>query len=239
MNNNEKHNNEFKKHTIKVAVTSVISTLLFVAFLLLFVLFSLKNCDKENNAFITSYNSSLSMKYNYDSEQLDKRFKSIVNQELSFEGFEDEVTDIVAVTYIDNYPNSFSLDISSTCGNTLYFYQLEVYAYTGDKASYDNFVAYLLSLITNDRLEGDCTLERLEVVDEPITTSKNSYKCVIGKSQTNAKYVFGYYYENNQYYIYQNKEMNGDPFSGQPSLTIDTDGLLYSYYKKISHDIFL
>lgn len=234
MNNNEKHNNEFKKHTIKVAVTSVISTLLFVAFLLLFVLFSLKNCDKENNAFISSYNSSLSMKYNYDSEQLDKRFKSIVNQELSFEGFEDKITDIVAVTYIDNYPSSFSLDISSKCGNTLYFYQLEGYAYTGDKISYDNFVGYLLSLTSNDRLEGNCTLERLEVVDEPITTSKISYKCVVAKSSTNVKYAFGYYYQNNNYYVCNNEAYvrNVDFFTSNTITVISNQSPLYNFYQK-------
>ena len=46
-------------------------------------------------------------------------------------------------------------------------------------------------------------LGRVEAADKVIPTSKSSYKRIIGKSITNNRYVYGYYYENNHYYIYE------------------------------------
>lgn len=88
----------------------------------------------------------------------------------------------------------------------------------------------LIVIVIKYRLDGNSALERLEVVDEVIITSKSSNKCSIGKSITNNKSVYGYYYENNQYYINQNIEMNNiNPFSGEPTLVVGMDNPLYGY----------
>lgn len=229
-------NKEFRKKTINVSVISVISTLVFVAFLLLFVLFALKNCAKENNASVSSGDMPSSIKYDYDSELLNSKLKALVNHELSFNGFEDEATDIIAVTYLDNYPTNFTLNISSLKGTNLYFYCLEEYEYKGDISNCSNFVDYLLTLNMNNRIEGNSSLERLELVEERITTSKSSYKCVVGQSSTNSKYLFGYYYEENNYYIYIKKDCTSgtNPFISNPSKTITNQDPLFKYYQLLS-----
>ncbi len=62
----------------------------------------------------------------------------------------------------------------------------------------------------------------------------------------NNRYVYGYYYENNRYYIYQNIEMNNvDLFGGEPTLVVGEGNPLYGYYaysaykNKITHTCLL
>lgn len=229
-------NKEFRKHAFKIAAISVISTLAFVAFLLLFVLFSLKNCAKENNASANSSDISSSIKYDYDSELLDSKFKAIVNNELSFNGFEDKVNDIVMVTYVDNFPSNFSLSISCRKETNLYSYHLEEYEYPANISGYNNCIDYLLTININNRLDGSCSLERLETIEEQIITSKSFYKCVIGQSSTNGKYLFGYYCEENNYYAYSKKAYTPgtDPFVSNPSKTITNQDPLFKYYQSLS-----
>ena len=176
-NSDREDNKEYRKKVIKIAVTSVISTLVFVAFLLLFVLFALKNCAKENNASVSSGDMSSSIKYDYDSELLNSKLKALVNHELSFNGFEDEVTDIIAVTYLDNYPTNFTLNISSLKGTNLYYYCLEEYEYKGDISNCSNFVDYLLASNVNNRIEGNSSLERLDVSNFDTSNVQTMTQC--------------------------------------------------------------
>ena len=48
------------------------------------------------------------------------------------------------------------------------------------------------------------------------------------------KYFSGYYYQDNQYYIYQHQELTSNQFNQNADLIIDTNNPLYTYYQKLN-----
>lgn len=219
-----------KKYTFKVAFISVFCTLLFIIILLLFVLFGLQKCSSRSSG--SSMGNSSSMKYNYDNEKIDNTFKSIVKNQLFVDGFDDDtLTDVISVTYSDTSA-SFNLNIEVRSDTKVYYYRLSNYPYSG----FDNFVPYLLSLDLNTKLslnEGDISIDTYLPTSETITTDKQC-KCLISSdmSATN-KYFSGFYYQNNEYYIYQHIELTSNPFSETPNQIIGLDSPLYGYFQKL------
>lgn len=228
-------NKDLRKYTLKIVITTVISTLLFIAALLLFVLFGLKNCSGGNCE--SSNQSSLVMKYDYDAVKLDNKFKTIVKSyREDVNGFSaDTLSEVKAVTYVDDYDNGkFSLSISVTnTTDKLYFYKLENCIYPNNQNNFNNLIEYLLLDDTpNIFLDGDASIGECTLVNEAITTNKEC-KYVIS-SNGNTKYLDGFYFENNQYYVYCHQSMSSKPFDESPTQTVGLDNLLYKYYFNIS-----
>ena len=143
---------EESKKTLKTVVISIICTLLFVVLLLLLVIVCLKNCSNKGN-------SKSSLEPPLDSEtnkRINDVFIDIVNKQMTFDGYDsDELLGVVVVSYIDNYPTDFNLNIIVNSDSKVYYYNAEDINYPEDKNGYDNFVSYLLLDSNNHILNGN------------------------------------------------------------------------------------
>ena len=237
MDNNNKENkkeyledNKEKKHsTIKVVVISVISTLLIVAIILLLTLLGLKKCSSSNN----KNNSELPI----DTERNNKIsdvFKDIVNKQMIFDGYDaDTLKSVNVVAYQDNYPSNFNLNIVISSESKVYYYYASDVNYPSDKNGYDNFVSYLLKEDNNHILDGNISLSVLDKTNASFNTSKSSYKAVISKDAGDNKYLSGFTYEDNSFFIYQKRLLTEgeDPFTGVGDQKISNDSPLFDYYR--------
>jgi hypothetical protein len=225
----EEKEQDKKKYTLKVVVTTVIATLLLIAILLLCVLFGLKNCSNKNNG-----NQSTSSQIVKD-EELNNRFLDIVKKQMVGDGYdEDTLTQVVVVTASDNYPNSFTLDITVKSNSKLYYYSASDVNYKdidGNKDSYSNLVSYL-KLDKSDYLDGDISLLSETISDIHITTTKQG-KWTIGVNTSNEYHLSGYYLEDNTFHIYHKRLVNevDDPFIDTvEDYLVKSGNLLYDYY---------
>ena len=226
-------NQEENKKTFKTVIISVSSTLLFVIIVLLLVLLGLKQCSRvPNNS--SSSSSSSEPTYNYDNELLNNQFIKIVNYERLVGGFDEAPTDVVAITYIDNYPNNFNISITAKAGNTLYYYHLDNYPYSGDVSNYDNCIGYILSIDISDRLDGSASIVKSTATSETIVTDKGNHYVISDADPI--KYFSGFYFLENKYYVYNHVSFtSGDnPFNQSPTLEVDTNHLLFSYYQSLN-----
>ena len=237
MDNDNKENkkeyledNKEKKHsTIKVVFISVISTLLIVAIILLLTLLGLKKCSSSNN----KNNSELPI----DTERNNKIsdvFKDIVNKQMIFDGYDaDTLKSVNVVAYQDNYPSNFNLNIVISSESKVYYYYASDVNYPSDKNGYDNFVSYLLKKDNNHILDGNISLSVLDKTNASFNTSKSSYKAVISKDAGDNKYLSGFTYEDNSFFIYQKRLLTEgeDPFTGVGDQKISNDSPLFDYYR--------
>ena len=223
-----------RKYTLRVAATSIVCTLLFVATLLLLVLLSLKNCSSQqgNSSSILSSGP----RYDYDNTKLDNVFKTIVKNQVKVDlGVEDPINEILAVNYVDT-DNKFTLDIDARIGDKVYYYHASNVEYS----NHGTFVEYLLTLDTNQTLPIITTGEEtsvtwLDKTEERLTNEVVGAHYVICSSD-NPKYLSGFYFnsESNEYYVYQKMELtNTDAFPSNPSVKIGLDNPLYGYYQEI------
>ena len=86
----------------------------------------------------------------------------------------------------------------------------------------------------NGLIQGDENgVSLLPISNERLVNEKStSYIITNGAS---SKYLSGYYFENNQYYVYQNKQLStNDPFSEEPNMVIGLDDPLYGYYQSLN-----
>ena len=234
-NNKEQkqQNNDDKKKTLKTVITSIVCTLLFIIILLLLVLLGLKKCNKDNSGLPSSGGSlDSSIKYDYDVSKIDDVFKKIVKNQLHVDGFdEDPLKDVISVTYSDT-TTSFNLNIEVRSDTKVYYYRLSNYPYSG----FDNFVPYLLSLDLDIKLslnEGTISLDTYLPTLETITTDKRCKYLISSNMSGTTKYFSGYYYQDNQYYIYQHQELTSNPFNEASNQVINLDSPLYGYYQSL------
>ena len=224
---------ELAKRDLKIVITSIVCTLLFIIILLLLVLLSLKNCSsiKGDHGSYSSSSSSNPPAYNYDNESLNKQFIKIVNYERLVGGFDEAPTDVVAITYIDNYPNNFNISITAKAGNTLYYYHLDNYSYSGDTSSFDNCIGYILSININDRLDDSASIVKSTATSETIVTDKGNHYVISDADPI--KYFSGFYLDNNEYKVYNYIEFtSGDnPFNTESSFKVNSSSPLYGYYQ--------
>ena len=111
--------------------------------------------------------------------------------------------------------------------------------YPEDKSRFDNLISYLLledtpDIFTNGDLETTFSCDPFIPTIEAITTDK-VYKYVISNNIVGTiKYIDGFYYENNQYYVYHHQEMaDNNPFAKEPNQLVGLDDPLYGYYQSI------
>lgn len=242
----QQDNKKQARRTLKTVMVTVVCTLLVVIILLFVVLICLKGgCNKNKS---NSSNTSSSYTKIYDNKKLDIVFKKIVNQRLIVNGFDtDNLKDVYAVSYIDNYPNSFSLSISvSSESSKMYYYSLDNTSYPDNKDGYDNFVSYLLSIDSNNDMNyllepGTGINDNVSLVYEDIlinerinNTSKANNRYYL-TSDSGDKHLTGYYVENDIYHVYQYEAYldNTDPFIND-GFVIDINNPLYGYYKRLS-----
>ena len=219
-----------KKYTLKVVITTVIATLLLIAILLLCVLFGLKNCSGHSK-------DNTSSELSIDTERNNKItdvFKDIVNKQMTFDGYDaDELKSVVAITYEDSYPTKFNLNIIVNSDSKVYYYYASDVNYPDNKDGYDNFVSYLLKEDNNHILDGNISLSVLDKTNASFNTSKSSYKAVISKDIGDNKYLSGFTYEDNSFFIYQKRLLTEgeDPFNGVGDQKVSSDSPLFDYYR--------
>ena len=231
---NKQNNKEQKKEQRNVLISTIIKivcVVLLLAVIALFIIFGVKRCSKNNSS-----NSEPSSNEIYNNDQLNNIFKYLVSKKINKEGLGDQINSVITVTYSDNYPNNFSLNISGYNDNKIYYYEITDYSYPSNKEGYDNFVSYLLLNNNYQSLTGNINLGSINRDNYSVTTSKTSNKYVVGKSPTDKRFLFGYYLDNDSYYAYNNKlvEDNVDPFVSSPDLVINNQNLLYNYYQYLN-----
>ena len=227
---------EKREQTLKVVITSSICTLLFIVILLLLVLLGLKKCQPVSNGDTSNSSSSSQPVDTERNNRITDVFKDIVNKQMQLDGFDsDDIKNVVAVIYEDNYPTQFGLNIIVNSETKVYYYYASDVNYPEDKSGYDNFVSYLLMNTSNHVLNGDITLSLSDKTNEVINTSKTSYKAIISKSASNDKYLSGFYYENNNFFVYQKRLIvdSQEPFTGVGNQRIDNLSPLYDYYRDL------
>ena len=245
---------EENKKTLKTVVTSVICALLFIIILLLLILLGLKKCmGRVPDIGDSSNNDNTSSEYVeiYDNVTLNDVFKKIVSRHL-FINFDEnkEMSDIIAVTYTDNYPNKFDLSITACTEDEVFFYSITNCVYQNNVDGYDNLVTYLLKqdkaepqhlVFMSDSEIGDLDfsvdLSRAnKTTAEVITTNKANSHFVTSITPSSVKYISGYYYQDNKYYVYDRLEYTdqNNPLGNNEGTLIDDTSLLYGYYLRLS-----
>ena len=235
VNEGKELDQEQDKKTFKTVTITVGSTLLFVIILLLLVLLGLKQCSRVPNN--PSSGTSSEPTCNYNTELLNNQFLKIVNFERQAIGYEEAPSKVVAVSYTDNYPNNFSISITATAGNTLYYYNISNYSYSGDTSSYDNCIGYISTLDITARLDSVGAVQTIQsstVTNETIETDKGNHYVI--SSATPLKYFSGFYLDNNQYKVYNYIEFtSGDnPFNTESSFKVNSNAPLYGYYQSLN-----
>ena len=217
---------EESKKTLKTVVISVICTLLFVVLLLLLVILCLKNCSGKGSSGPSSSEQPIDTETN---AKINKSFLDIVERQMFFDGYDaDELKSVVAVTYQDD-ATTFDINIIASSDTKVYFY----YGEDVNKTENVDFVSYLLDYDTNQALDGNVSLALLDKVDSSINTSKTTYKGVISKTASNDKYLSGFSYADNSFFIYQKRLITEgvDPFTGEGDQKISLGEPLYDYYR--------
>ena len=234
MEEEKKTNN--KKDAFRVAIISSGATLLLIIIVLLLVLLGLKQCSRVTNNNSSSSTSS-EPTYNYDNELLNNQFIKIVDYERLMLGYEEAPSKVVAVSYTDNYPNSFSIDITAKAVNNIYHYRLDNYSYGGDTSSYDNCIGYISTLDITSRLDAGGSTQTIRtsaITNETIVTDKGNHYVISNADPI--KYFSGFYLDNNEYQVYNYIEFtSGDnPFNTESSFKVNSSSPLYRYYQSLN-----
>ena len=164
-------------------------------------------------------------------------FREMVKKNIQYNGFDnDELDKVMAVTYEDNYPDSFSLKLSVTSETKVYYCVVNDYPYDGNKEEYNDFVSYLLLDTTEYKPTNSYTeLHPYAKTETRVNTSKTVNRYVIGETSSEPKdnYLYGLYRENNEFYVYQDKlvEEGIDLFLNPSNQVIKSDSILYDYYQ--------
>ena len=221
----EENSGESKK-TLKTVVISVICTLLFVVLFLLLVILCLKNCSGKGSSGQTSSEQPIDTETN---AKINKSFLDIVERQMFFDGYDaDELKSVVAVSYKDE-TTTFDINIIASSDAKVYFY----YGEDVNKTENVDFVSYLLDYDTNQALDGNVSLALLDKVDSSINTSKTTYKAIVSKTASDDKYLSGFSYADNSFFIYQKRLITEgvDPFTGEGDQKISLGEPLYDYYR--------
>lgn len=219
-------NQKEDKNKNKVVVPVI--TILLLIILILLILFGLKNCKGCSASPIDLSSSKIK-----DEDDLDDKFKRMVNKEREFGGLIEEVNKVIAITYKDNYPNNFSINITAASNNYLYHYELNDYSYPINKSGYKDMVSYILSIDISNRLDGGI-LNTTIITNDKIINDKEAKYIVSTNEMGSIKYLSGYYLKNNEYHIYNKKIINSeDPFNEVEDQLIKQNDQLYNYYQSL------
>ena len=190
---------------------------------IVFLICYLKGCLPFNNKPNTSL-SSTSTPIDYTQGlKLDNKFRELVQTQMEYDGYDNqELKDVIAVTYVNNTPTSFNLSISAATDSRLFNLKIENVQY---KEGNDTLVSYLLC---NNEIEGDTDLYSEELFSD-VESTQNS-KSVISVSNSGIKHRTGYALVGTEYVIDQLEEYD----SNIHSQTIKQDDALYNYYRYLN-----
>ena len=226
---------EDDKSSSKKAISIFIAIDILLVIIII-VLLCLKSCKDNNNQESNNNNKEPEIdlvRFN----KITDVFKGIVKKNMEFNLYNDDPLDkAIAVSYIDNYPNNFTLNISVTSATKMYYCTVTDYLYDGNKEEYSNFIDYLLLDTTEYKVShGTNGVTKTTLTDDKITTSQSVNKYVISESDSDPKdkYINGFYQANNEFYIYQNilLEDGINPFTKPSNQVIKSDSPLYDYYR--------
>ena len=226
----EQPNQEEKSSTKKIVSIFIGLDILLVIIVVL--LLCLKGCKADNNQSNTEPVIDM-VRVN----KITDVFRKMVKKNIQYNGFDnDELDKVMAVTYEDNYPDNFSLKLSVTSESKVYYCEVTDYPYDGNKEEYNDFVSYLLLDTTEYRPTiGHVELHPNSKTDTRINTSKSVNRYVISETSSEPKdnYLYGFYKENNEFYVYLDKLIveGTDPFSNPSNQVIKNDSPLYDYFR--------
>ena len=225
---------EDDKSSSKKAISIFIAVDILLVIIII-ILLLLKSC-KDNNQESNNNNKEPEIdlvRFN----KITNVFKGIVKKNMEFNLYNDDPLDkVIAVSYIDNYPNNFTLNISVTSATKMYYCTVTDYPYDGNKEEYNNFLDYLLLDTTSYNVgSGIPNLNSTLISDIKIETSKSVNKYIISENEHDPtdKYIDGFYLDNNEFHIYQNESYNApnDPFIKVSKQVIASGSPLYDYYQ--------
>ena len=228
----EQQNQEEKSSTKKIVSIFIGLDILLVIIVVL--LLCLKGCKVDNSQSNTELEIDM-VRVN----KITDVFKGMVKKNIQYGGYTDDNLDrVMAITYTDNYPNNFSLNISVTSETKVYYCVVSEYPYEGNKEQYSDFVSYLLLDTTEYKpTKSGCELHPYSKTDNRINSSKSVNKYAIGETSSEPKdnYLYGFYQENNEFYVYQDKLVTEgvDPFSNPSDQIIKSDAPLFDYYRAL------
>ena len=232
--NNQKPMQEEKKpHKKAISIFIAVDILIVIIIILLLCL---KNCKPVPNQDSNGEQPIDTVRVN----KITDIFRSIVKKNMDYVSITDnDIDKVVAITYSDNYPNTFNLNISVTTESNLYYLTISDYTYDGNKEEYNNFLDYLLLDTTEYKVShGNNDIYKSSILDTKITTSQSVNRYIISESTGGDKYINGFYKNNNEFYVYQNALVieGVDPFTKPSNQIIKSDSPLYDYYRALLTD---
>lgn len=196
---------------------------------LIFMICYLKGCTPFNKA---SSISSSSVVDTTDYHELDNKFKQIVKTQMENDGFgSEEVDSVVAVTYMDNAPTSFSIRISATSNGYLYNLNIKGVQY---KEGTDTLVSYLLC---NNEIEGETNLYREQIKGYDYIAQAGMYVTSVPISDT-TEHKTGYELIDNAYHVSQIIEYTQNEsgiISGMQTVIFEEGMPFYNYYRYLNN----
>ena len=229
-----KQKKEENKKTLKTVITSVICIILFIIILLLLILLGFKKCAPAAGANLSSNDTPIEEPIDtVRNGKITDVFLEMVDWKIKVDGYDaDTLTNVVAVSYEDNYPNTFNIAITAVSENKVYYYTVDNYNYQGDKTTYSDFLTYLLQDSVDLRMPyGDVDLNPLQ----KISTHKDSDKYyVTSRNAASDNFFYGFYKnENNEFNVYQQRlyTEGEDAFSKEPDKVIKQGDALHNYYR--------
>ena len=196
---------------------------------LIFMICYLKGCTPFNK---TSSISSSSVVDTTDYHELDNKFKQLVKTQMEYDGFgSEEVDTVVAVTYVDNAPTSFSIRISATGNGYLYNLNIKGVQY---KEGIDTLVSYLLC---NNDIEGETNLYREQIKGYEYIAQAGMYVTSVPISGT-SEHKTGYELIDNDFHVRQLIEYKTDGsgvIEGYQTIIIEEGMPFYNYYRYLNN----
>ena len=229
-NNQEPKQEEKKSQKKAISIFIAIDVLIVIIIILLLCL---KNCKPVPNQENSGEQPIDTVRVN----KITDIFRNVVKKNMDYMSITDNNIDkVAAITYTDNYPDTFNLNISVITESNLYYLTISDYTYDGNKEEYNNFLDYLLLDTTEYKVShGNNDIYKSSILDTKITTSQSVKRYIISESTSGDKYINGFYKDNNEFYIYQNTLITDgvDPFSKPSNQIIKSDSPLYDYYRAL------
>ena len=221
--NNYDSNKENKKSLIKKILAAFVAIDIIVGVVFLICYF--RGCGPFNrNISSSSISSSIDTT---DYPELNSRFKQIVETQMQYDGFDQHIEKVVAVSYEDNAPTSFSLTISAVSDSHLYNLNIKGVQY---KEGTDTLVSYLLC---NNELEGETNLYREQIKGYEFVAKAGMYAISTPISGIE-EHRTGYELIDNNFHVTQIVGYQNDGntvISGMHTVIIEEGQPLYNYYR--------
>ena len=227
--NNTDNNKENKKPLFRRILVAFFFIDLIVGVIFLICYF--KGCSPFNRN--TSSSSSIATSIdNTDYQHLDNKFKQLVKTQMEYDGFgSEEVDTVVAVTYVDNAPTSFSIRISATSNGYLYNLNIKGVQY---KEGTDTLVSYLLC---NNEIEGETNLYREQIKGYDYIAQAGMYVTSVPISGT-SEHKTGYELIDNNFHVRQlieYKTNDSGTLEGYQTVIIEEGMPFYNYYRYLNN----